>query len=439
MVLKKILDVLAILMFGADLSVFTAFRVLNLVGLWFMFGKSGVKSWWALVPCARSYKLARCADREPEGRMLFAMEALNSVLYLLRLIPGLEKLPLPITVITSLLFIVELVYIIRVYAGLCEIYKVRRRWIALWIIAESVASMIWGLGKKFRPSITVPEMEHDDLAGVSGRAVEQMDTGLSVNLEERSVTEFFKKRSLLRDIHMNIEPGHLVLLLGGSGAGKTTFLNAVNGYEKAKAKVTLNGRDMYREYGVMKYQVGFVPQQNLMRGKDTVLHTMEDAALLRLPMNVKAADRRKIVEEALNTFQLYPSRNHLVEKLSGGQLRRLSIAMEYLSDPELFILDEPDSGLDGIMARSLMEHLRSIADEGKIVIVITHTPDRVIDLFDDVIVLAKDSRRTGRLAFFGPVEEARTFFGVQTMEEIVDAVNKDAETHIRKYAEVANG
>ncbi|MBQ6672388.1 MAG: hypothetical protein IJM73_04115, partial [Spirochaetales bacterium] len=80
-----------------------------------------------------------------------------------------------------------------------------------------------------------------------------------------------------------------------------------------------------------------------------------------------------------------------------------------------------------------------IADEGKIVIVITHTPDRVIDLFDDVIVLAKDSRRTGRLAFFGPVEEARTFFGVQTMEEIVDAVNKDAETHIRKYAEVANG
>ncbi|MBQ6672215.1 MAG: ATP-binding cassette domain-containing protein, partial [Spirochaetales bacterium] len=316
MVLKKILDVLAILMFGTDLSVFTVFRVLNLVGLWFMFGKSGVKSWWALVPCARSYKLAKCADREPEGRMLFVMEALNSVLYLLRLIPGLETLPLPITVITSLLFIVEVVYVIRVYAGLCEIYKVRRRWIALWIIAESVASMIWGLGKKYRPSITVPEMEHDDLAGVSGRAVEQMDTGLSVNLEERSVTEFFKKRSLLRDIHMNIEPGHLVLLLGGSGAGKTTFLNAVNGYEKAKAKVTLNGRDMYREYGVMKYQVGFVPQQNLMRGKDTVLHTMEDAALLRLPMNVKAADRRKIVEDALNTFQLYPSRNHLVEKLS---------------------------------------------------------------------------------------------------------------------------
>ncbi|MBR6348432.1 MAG: ABC transporter ATP-binding protein [Spirochaetales bacterium] len=371
--------------------------------------------------------------------MLFVMEALNSVLYLLRLIPGLETLPLPITVITSLLFIVEVVYVIRVYAGLCEIYKVRRRWIALWIIAESVASMIWGLGKKYRPSITVPEMEHDDLAGVSGRAVEQMDTGLSVNLEERSVTEFFKKRSLLRDIHMNIEPGHLVLLLGGSGAGKTTFLNAVNGYEKAKAKVTLNGRDMYREYGVMKYQVGFVPQQNLMRGKDTVLHTMEDAALLRLPMNVKAAERRKILDETLNTFQLYPSRNHLVEKLSGGQLRRLSIAMEYLSDPELFILDEPDSGLDGIMARSLMEHLRSIADEGKIVIVITHTPDRVIDLFDDVIVLAKDSRRTGRLAFFGPVEEARTFFGVRTMEEIVDAVNKDAETYIRKYAEVANG
>ena len=105
MVLKKILDVLAILMFGADLSVFTAFRVLYVAGLWFMFKKSGIKSRWALVPCARAYKLAKCADREPEGRMLFAMEALNTVLNLLRLVPGFEKLPLPITVITTPLFI----------------------------------------------------------------------------------------------------------------------------------------------------------------------------------------------------------------------------------------------------------------------------------------------------------------------------------------------
>ena len=116
--------------------------------------------------------------------------------------------------------------------------------------------------------------------------------------------------------------------------------------------------------------------------------------------------------------------------------------MEFISNPTLFILDEPDSGLDGVMARELFEHLRVIADQGKIIIVITHTPDRVIDLFDDVIVLAKDSNRTGRLAFFGSIREARDFFGREKMEEIVKAVNRQeeggdgrADEYILKFAE----
>ena len=116
--------------------------------------------------------------------------------------------------------------------------------------------------------------------------------------------------------------------------------------------------------------------------------------------------------------------------------------MEYISDPYLFVLDEPDSGLDGVIARDLMRRLRSIADQGKIVIVITHTPDRVADLFDDVIVLAKDSRRTGRLAFYGSVDEAREFFGQDTMEGILRMVNQKDEggegrsdEFVLKYAE----
>jgi ABC-type multidrug transport system ATPase subunit len=131
----------------------------------------------------------------------------------------------------------------------------------------------------------------------------------------------------------------------------------------------------------------------------------------------------------------------MVEKLSGGQKKRLSISMEMISNPSLFILDEPDSGLDGVMARELFQQLRSIADTGKIVIVITHTPDRVIDLFDDVIVLAKDSARTGRLAFYGSVGDARKFFGREKMEDIVKAVNRKeeggdglADEFVMKYA-----
>ena len=127
--------------------------------------------------------------------------------------------------------------------------------------------------------------------------------------------------------------------------------------------------------------------------------------------------------------------------MSGGQLRRISIAIELVSDPELFVLDEPDSGLDGVIARELFERLKEISDTGKIVIVITHTPDRVIDLFDKVIILAKDSGRVGRLAFYGSPDEAREFFGRDTMEDIVQCVNRSeeggeglADEYIEKYA-----
>jgi ABC-type multidrug transport system ATPase subunit len=196
----------------------------------------------------------------------------------------------------------------------------------------------------------------------------------------------------------------------------------------------------------MQYEVGFVPQSEMMRGKDTVLNTLLDAAKLRLPMEVNAKQRRERVNEVMEIFGLTPVKNNLVEKLSGGQKKRLSISMEFISNPSLFILDEPDSGLDGVMARELFVQLRKIADTGKIVIVITHTPDRVADLFDDVIVLAKDSARTGRLAYYGSIEDARRFFGCERMEQIVKTINRKeeggdglADDFVMKYAEVQHG
>ena len=208
--------------------------------------------------------------------------------------------------------------------------------------------------------------------------------------------------------------------------------------------MVLNGTNLYKQYRKMQYEVGFVPQAEMMRGKDTVLNTLMDAARLRLPREVPAEQRKARVYEVMEIFGLLPVKGNLVEKLSGGQKKRLSISMEFISNPSLFILDEPDSGLDGVMARELFEQLRRIADTGKIVIVITHTPDRVIDLFDDVIVLAKDSARTGRLAFYGSIEEARKFFGREKMEEIVKSVNRKeeggdglADDFVMKYAKEA--
>ena len=237
-----------------------------------------------------------------------------------------------------------------------------------------------------------------------------------------------RKVTLLKHINLSIEPGNMVLILGGSGAGKSTFVNAVTGYEKAKATIKEGDLDYYRDYGQVKHRIGFVPQDNLMREDDTVGDTVSNAAEMRLPKNMPPEEKQKRVTAVLSTFGLAGREKEKVSKLSGGQKKRLSICMEFVSSPTLFILDEPDSGLDGIMATELMENLRLIACQGRIVMVITHAPDRVAHLFDKVIVLAKSTTdKVGQLAFYGGIQEAREFFGVPTMEEVVRQINAKNE------------
>ena len=449
-----VLRLITNIVFDSGINFTLPFAILYVAGLWGLFKKSGVKSWHSLIPALREYQLACCAGRETEGRVFSVLGLVKTVLNVSIVLLDYsteEVVESPVGVLVTVLSVAVLlayfVYQMRVAFGLIDVYGVKRRWAWLWIIQETrwIPAMVWGWNSKYQPEWQVEDIQAEMERLATHGTATVMDEGLTVNLKERSVHEFFKKKVLLRDIHLAIPQGHMVLLLGGSGAGKTTFVNAINGYEKADAEVMLNGSNMYTQYKRMQYEVGFVPQQEMMRGKDTVINTLLDSAKLRLPIEISAEQRRKRVDDVMDTFGLTPVHTNLVEKLSGGQKKRLSISMEFISNPSLFILDEPDSGLDGVMARALFVELRKIADTGKIVIVITHTPDRVIDLFDDVIVLAKDSARTGRLAFYGSVEEARKFFGREKMEEIVKSVNRKeeggdglADEFVLKYAEVQN-
>ena len=251
---------------------------------------------------------------------------------------------------------------------------------------------------------------------------------LEIHITRRSVRRRLIRTDLLRDIHLTIRTGELVLILGGSGAGKTTFLHAVMGYEPAEGRILFGGRDIYRNYRDMKYEIGYVPQEDLVRKGDTVLETVRNAAELKLPQDLSVEVQEQKVRETLVAFGLEREQNHMVSKLSGGQRKRLSIAVEYIGQPSLFFLDEPDSGLDGIMARSLMDNLRFIADTGKVVLVITHAPDRAFDLFDKVLVLAKSSvDNCGRLAFFGTPEDALDWFGVESLEQVIRRINRKDE------------
>ncbi len=412
------------------------------VGYMKIFEKCGVEKKWGIIPVVREYQLSLCADREPDGRVCTILTAIAYVTRLTQFcLPKNSVGIFLLAIVTIAVNISIVVYMARIYIGLTKVFGQSKRWAWLFLIIEWTL-LIWAFSPKYMPKKKVVNVNALSGAKEAGMEVEAINEGLTINIKERTAIDFFRKKTLIKDIHMSIPKGHMVLLLGGSGAGKTTYLNAVTGYEKANASIKLGENDVYEDYSKIMYDIGFVPQQDLMRGNDTVLLTLSDAASLRLPANVSFEERKARIEKVLEQFGLSAVKNNLVEKLSGGQKKRLSIAMEFISDPELFILDEPDSGLDGVVARGLFEKLRAIADEGKIVVVITHTPDRVIDLFDDVIVLAKDATRTGRLAWYGPVKEAYEFFGKSSMEEILLSINqKDeggegrADEFVEKYAD----
>ena len=423
------------------------------LGLWKISGKMNWRRrWMAWIPGLRFAAWGRNVEMPLEGIVTCVIELLldvNSVSALLKLS---EKTSVAMGLATLVCGVFLLVYRIRLFLRLLRVFDMKKRWVILWLVADWLAVFIIGCGRRYQArQIQFGEDWEAGEApaeigagGAHGHA--PMESGLSVDLRERTVRDFGKKRYLLKDISLDIPNGSLVLLLGGSGSGKTTLVNAIIGYEKADATVTLNGSDIYRDYDRMKYRIGFVPQKNLIRGNDTVMRTISDAAEIRLPRNTGHRGRKTKIREVLDLLGLSAGADGLVSKKSGGQLRRISIAMELVADPELFVLDEPDSGLDGVISREIFTELRAIADEGRIVIVITHTPDRVIDLFDKVIVLGRDSGRVGRLAFYGSPQEAREFFERDTMEGVVMRVNRAeeggdglADHYIERYARLAAG
>ena len=219
---------------------------------------------------------------------------------------------------------------------------------------------------------------------------------------------------LLNDISLNIPASSFVALVGGSGVGKSTLMYALADIRPAQQGTVLyNGQDFYRHRDAFRTRVGYVPQDDIIHRRLTVKRALYYAARLRLPKSYTKEQIHERVQEVLADVGIAHRSNLLVSKLSGGERKRVSIALELLANPSIFFLDEPTSGLDPGLDHKMMHLLRELADKGRTIILVTHTIMN-IDVCDYVCFLA----RGGRLAYYGPPEEAKTYFGTRNFAEM---------------------
>ena len=238
------------------------------------------------------------------------------------------------------------------------------------------------------------------------RLVEFVDTG-DVSFEAQDLAVFAGPKQLMHDVSFQLPARALLAVVGPSGAGKSTLLNAWTGFRPADSgAVWYAGRDLYASYDELRRRIGYVPQDDLLHTTLTVRKALEFGAQLRFPPDVTAAERTARVDEVLGELGLTQHANTQVARLSGGQRKRTSVALELLTKPSLLYLDEPTSGLDPGLDKSVMQSLRTLADDGRTVVVVTHSVAN-LDVCDFVLMLAPG----GHVAYFGPPGSALGYFG----------------------------
>ncbi len=262
-------------------------------------------------------------------------------------------------------------------------------------------------------------------------------SGISVDTQDVVIVRKQRGKEFITSqyVSLNIHPGELVAIIGGSGAGKSTILNAMCGYlPPASGGVYINGVDLYRNFDALKKLVGYVPQSDIVYDNLTLYDMLSYATKLRLPADATPQDREQAINRAIATVELTDKRGALIKNLSGGQRKRASIAVELLSDPNLLFLDEPASGLDPGTERNLMHSLRSMADGGKTVILVTHSTLQ-LRLCDKIVFMGKG----GYLCFYGSYNEALRFFGVRDIVDVYNLMTDHALDYARKYEQMRAG
>jgi len=225
--------------------------------------------------------------------------------------------------------------------------------------------------------------------------------------------------NLIDEVSLKVPRGHFMAIVGPSGCGKTTLLKTIAGLnEESGGDLIWDGRNLAQEKDFDPAEIGYVPQFSIAYDQLTVDESIESATRLRVKIkNFKELDNR--IDRILEETGLAPLADRPVQVLSGGQKRRLGLAMELVTSPHLLLCDEVTSGLDPRSERDIVSLLHQLSrTDGRTVISVTHSLAH-LELYDSILVLHE-----GRVAYHGPPEGLTHYFSVDDMEEVYPQLAK---------------
>ena len=238
------------------------------------------------------------------------------------------------------------------------------------------------------------------------------------------VKKEFKNGNIgLHAINLNIKAGSMVALMGPSGCGKSTLLKTLNGDNPATSgQVYIFGLELIKNYEFLKRKIGYVPQDDIVHSELTVNDTLYYAAKLSLADNALENLIEERITEVLASLNLNDPviRHTRVKSLSGGQRKRVSIAVELLNKPSLLFLDEPTSSLDPETIEEFLKCLKNLCNEGTTVVMVTHKPED-LHFVDEIIFMGKK----GYHVFAGPQEEFLHYFQKKNILEVYSLISSE--------------
>ena len=241
-----------------------------------------------------------------------------------------------------------------------------------------------------------------------------------------------KGKKALHKMDISVPSRSLLAIMGPSGCGKSTLLKSLNGESPpTKGRVLIFNQDLITNYEYLKTQIGYVPQDDIVHKQLTVEQSLFFAAKLRIA-NISKADIKVKIDQILSELNISHIKKNLISDISGGQRKRVSIAIELLTDPMLLFLDEPTSPLDPQTIEDFLNILKKLSENGTTVIMVTHKPED-LDYMDEVIFMADNNG--GKIVYYGDSTQYKDYFNVNNAVSVFSQISGDnSKKWIEKYS-----